>query len=68
MTFTADGHEPDGIWISSDGTIACTAGEYDGKIGIVDLTTIDQESHHNITLISQMIFQIVGVGQMREKE
>ena len=44
MTFTADGHEPDGIWISNDGTIACTAGEYDGKIGIVDLTTIDQES------------------------
>ena len=44
MTFTADGHEPDGIWISSDGTIACTAGEYDGKIGIIDLTTIDQEN------------------------
>ena len=40
MTFTYDGHEPDGIWINSDGTIACTAGEYDGKIGIIDLTTI----------------------------
>ena len=40
MTFTYDGHEPDCIWINSDGTIACTAGEYDGKIGIIDLTTI----------------------------
>ena len=39
--YTASGHEPDGIWVSSDGSIICTGGEYDGQIGIhiVDTTT-----------------------------
>jgi len=32
--YDADGHEPDGIWVSSDGSIICTGGEYDGQIGI----------------------------------
>ena len=34
ISFTSGIHEPDGIWLNSDGTIVCTAGEYDGKIGI----------------------------------
>ena len=45
--YSADGHEPDGIWVSADGGIICTGGEYDGQIGvhIVDTNTgeiIDQ--------------------------
>ncbi len=32
--YSADGHEPDGIWVSADGSIICTGGEYDGQIGI----------------------------------
>ena len=32
--YSADGHEPDGIWVSDDGSIVCTGGEYDGQIGV----------------------------------
>ena len=32
--YSADGHEPDGIWVSDDGGIICTGGEYDGQIGV----------------------------------
>ena len=41
VAYSADGHEPDGIWVSSDGSIICTGGEYDGQIGIhiVDTNT-----------------------------
>tara|TARA_X000000368_G_scaffold128583_1_gene101078 strand:+ start:103 stop:1347 length:1245 start_codon:yes stop_codon:yes gene_type:complete len=47
VAYSADGHEPDGIWVSADGGIICTGGEYDGQIGIhiVDTNTgeiIDQ--------------------------
>ena len=34
MAFTNPEHEPDGIWVNSDGTLICTAGEYDGTIGV----------------------------------
>ena len=34
-SFTNPEHEPDGIWVSNDGSIVCTAGEYDGTIGIL---------------------------------
>lgn len=34
VTFTNPEHEPDGIWVNSDGTLICTGGEYDGSIGI----------------------------------
>tara|TARA_B100000131_G_scaffold138308_1_gene134672 strand:- start:2797 stop:4050 length:1254 start_codon:yes stop_codon:yes gene_type:complete len=35
ITFTNPEHEPDGIWVNSDGTVVCTGGEYDGTIGII---------------------------------
>ena len=44
VAFANPEHEPDGIWINSDGTLACTGGEYDGTIGIIDLTTINSNS------------------------
>ena len=34
VSFTSDIHEPDGIWVNSTGTVVCTGGEYDGKIGV----------------------------------
>lgn len=34
VSFTSDIHEPDGIWVNSAGTVVCTGGEYDGKIGV----------------------------------
>ncbi len=37
VTFTNPEHEPDGIWVNSDGTLICTAGEYDGTIGVHQL-------------------------------
>ena len=47
VAFEASGHEPDGIWVSADGGIICTGGEYDGQLGVhvVDTNTgeiIDQ--------------------------
>ena len=34
VAFTNPEHEPDGIWVNSDGPVVCTGGEYDGTIGI----------------------------------
>ena len=34
VSFTSAIHEPDGIWVNSAGTVVCTGGEYDGKLGI----------------------------------
>ena len=34
VAFTNPEHEPDGIWVNSDGTVVCTGGEYDGTIGV----------------------------------
>ena len=34
VSFTSDQHEPDGIWVNSNGSVVCTGGEYDGKIGV----------------------------------
>ena len=39
VSFTSDIHEPDGIWINSAGTVVCTGGEYDGKIGVTLLNS-----------------------------
>ena len=39
VTFTNPEHEPDGIWVNSDGTLICTAGEYDGTIGVHQLNS-----------------------------
>ena len=54
VAYSADGHEPDGIWVSADGGIICTGGEYDGKIGIhtVDTTTgeITSQNYANLAL------------------
>ena len=38
VAFTNPEHEPDGIWVNSDGTLICTGGEYDGTIGIHEMT------------------------------
>ena len=43
VAFSADGHEPDGIWVSADGSIICTGGEYDGQIGIHIMDTVTGE-------------------------
>ena len=54
VAYSADGHEPDGIWVSADGGIICTGGEYDGKIGIhtVDTATgeITSQNYANLAL------------------
>ena len=34
VSFTSEIHEPDGIWVNSTGTVVCTGGEYDGKLGV----------------------------------
>ena len=34
VSFTSAIHEPDGIWVNSTGTVVCTGGEYDGKLGV----------------------------------
>ena len=34
VSFTSEEHEPDGIWVNSNGSVVCTGGEYDGKIGV----------------------------------
>ena len=39
VSFTSDIHEPDGIWVNSTGTVVCTGGEYDGKLGVTLLNT-----------------------------
>ena len=39
VSFTSDIHEPDGIWVNSAGTVVCTGGEYDGKIGVTLLNS-----------------------------
>ena len=39
VSFTSDIHEPDGIWVNSAGTVVCTGGEYDGKIGVTILNS-----------------------------
>ena len=39
VSFTSDIHEPDGIWVNSTGTVVCTGGEYDGKIGCLLYTS-----------------------------
>ena len=39
VSFTSGEHEPDGIWVNSDGTVICTGGEYDGKIGVTLLNS-----------------------------
>jgi len=41
--YSATGHEPDGIWVSADGSIICTGGEYDGQIGIHTVDTATGE-------------------------
>ena len=38
-SFTSEIHEPDGIWVNSAGTVVCTGGEYDGKIGVTLLNS-----------------------------
>ena len=52
--YSATGHEPDGIWVSADGSIICTGGEYDGQIGIhtVDTSTgeITSQNYANLAL------------------
>ena len=52
VAYSADGHEPDGIWVSADGGIICTGGEYDGKIGIhtVDTATGEITSQNYVNL------------------
>ena len=44
VTFTNPEHEPDGIWVNSDGTLICTAGEYDGTIGVHQLNSSGKPS------------------------
>ena len=39
VSFTSDIREPDGIWVNSTGTVVCTGGEYDGKIGVTLLNS-----------------------------
>ena len=39
VSFTSEIHEPDGIWVNSAGTVVCTGGEYDGKIGVTLLNS-----------------------------
>ena len=39
VSFTSDIHEPDGIWVNNTGTVVCTGGEYDGKIGVTLLNS-----------------------------
>ena len=39
VSFTSEIHEPDGIWVNSAGTVVCTGGEYDGKIGVILLNS-----------------------------
>ena len=39
VSFTSEVHEPDGIWVNSAGTVVCTGGEYDGKIGVTLLNS-----------------------------
>ena len=39
VSFTSGEHEPDGIWVNNDGTVICTGGEYDGKIGVTLLNS-----------------------------
>ena len=39
VSFTSEIHEPDGIWVNSTGTVVCTGGEYDGKLGVTLLNT-----------------------------
>ena len=39
VSFTSGIHEPDGIWVNSAGTVVCTGGEYDGKIGVTLLNS-----------------------------
>ena len=34
VEYTNPEHEPDGLWLNSDGTVLCTAGEIDGYIGV----------------------------------
>lgn len=48
----ADGHRPDGIYVSIDGSWAMTAGEYDGNLGMVDLST---KSSQNPTIYYHQI-------------
>ena len=52
--YSATGHQPDGIWVSADGSIICTGGEYDGKIGIhtVDTATgeITSQNYANLAV------------------
>ena len=43
-TFTNPELEPDGIWVNSDGTLICTAGEYDGTIGVHQLDSSGKPS------------------------
>ena len=39
VSFTSEIHEPDGIWVNSTGTVVCTGGEYDGKLGVTLLNS-----------------------------
>ena len=39
VSFTSEIHEPDGIWVNSAGSVVCTGGEYDGKIGVTLLNS-----------------------------
>lgn len=39
VSFTSAIHEPDGIWVNSTGTVVCTGGEYDGKLGVTLLNS-----------------------------
>ena len=44
MAFTNPEHEPDGIWVNETGTLICTAGEYDGTIGVHTLDATGKPS------------------------
>ena len=44
VAFTNPEHEPDGIWLNETGTLVCTAGEYDGAIGVHTLDATGKPS------------------------
>ena len=55
ISFNSAEHEPDGIWINSDGSVLCTGGEYDGQLGVLvlDAEGIPVEQHY-INLASDL--------------
>ena len=47
LAYTNPEHEPDGIWVNSDGTLICTGGEYDGTIGVHTIGANGQPTSQN---------------------